>query len=575
MGLRISKYPDGTIRPTWWARYCRKGKQHDVDLRVPIAGTIPHTPDGNISLTVKGDAEFERSRRAAEKEFERLRKIRAETTDDMRANVYRVRTGECIDGIPLADLFNRWVSMKRQRPLSSIWRKAAKTWFSRFAAFAGAYARKRGIVCETVNDITPEIAGAWFDDIKAHYAWETVTKMMTLMRGAFRRYSTNGKVNPFADIITRGGGTDGNGKISRKPLTDAELERLFDAARGDEFVYPLIVTAACTGMRCGDVCNLKWADVDLRNGLIECKTAKTGTRVTIPIIGRLMDLLNDLSDIPGDGAEPAAYVFPAAAAKYNPRPKIGDDGQPMKDANGKIVMTDNADAVYKAVQPYFARAVMGDTEPARIAADVETRNLADVIDSARFTPTKRARVIEVYNRHKAGEKSKDIAAALGVPRSLVSMDLREAEKLTGETLRPLASIKAQGKARIDLIAHTRVSRGVGKRAASVYGWHSLRHSFIVAALDSGVPVEKVRQIVGHGECETTIANYYNPTKEHEAARIRAAMENTAIGKRTGRDGGKNIATTMPVRAEPSVDDLIAGLSKKQKQELIARLAASI
>ncbi len=570
MGLRIERYRDGTTRPTWWARYSEKGKRHDVDLRVPIAGTIPRDENGKIALTVTGDAAFERSRAAALRAFAQLGKVRQENTDNMRASVYKARTGEDVEGIPLAGLFKRWCNMKRQRPLSADWRAAAKTWFERFATFAGKYARKHNAVCDTVNDITPEIAGAWFDDIKGKFTWETVTKMMNLMRGAFRRYSTNGKANPFSDIITRGGGHEGNGKVSRKPFTDDELQRLFEIARDDSFVYPLIVTAACTGMRIGDVCNLKWRDIDMRNGLIECTTAKTGVRVTIPIMDRLRDLLMNLDHVPGDGTPADAFVFPAAAARYNPHPKIGTDMKPVKDEHGKIVMTDGADAVYKSAQPYFAQAVIsGKPETAEIATDAEPRELKDVIGNARFTEAKRARVIEVYTRFKAGEQSKDIAAAMGIHRSVVSLDLRDAEKLTGEKLRPRAIKSAMRRTRLDLVEKTRAERGIGKRAASIYGWHSLRHTFVVMALDAGVPVEKVRQIVGHGECGTTIDNYYNPTKEHEAARIRAQMANTAIGGKRTR--GKAIATTAPVPVTPSVDDIIAALSDADKKALAKKL----
>ena len=39
---------------------------------------------------------------------------------------------------------------------------------------------------------------------------------------------------------------------------------------------PLVVTAACTGLRRGDVCRLPWKAVDLRAGTVNVRTAKTG-----------------------------------------------------------------------------------------------------------------------------------------------------------------------------------------------------------------------------------------------------------------------------------------------------------
>lgn len=587
MGLKIMRNADGTIRETWHGRVSVKGVKRTYNLNVPIEGTVPTDADGNILLTAKGDAAFERSRKAAQKVFEKWRKECHKDPAELQRAAYHARTGEDLNGVPLANIYGRWCKVKRERKPTEGWQNMMRKWFERFATFAGNYARHNGARCETINDVTPEIAAAWFEDIKKTYSWETVTKMMALMRGAFRRYSTNGRENPFAGIILRGGGSGGNKKISRKPLEAKHLERLFEIAHEDDFIYPLIVCAASTGMRLGDVCNLKWADVDLRNGLIECVTAKAGVRVWIPILGRLLDVLKERNAVPADGSEPSPFVFPEAARRYNPYPKRGADGKPMKDKHGKIIMTDGRDAITRAVQPYLARAVFGDKRPVGVVIigddgkAIEPPALEDAINAAGFAETKRARMVEVCRRHKAGEKSKDIAAALGVARSQVSMDLRDAEKLTGETLRPLAVKQARMKTRLDLIEMTRQQRTdtkgkrTCKRAASVYGWHSLRHTFVVLAIDAGVPVEKVRQIVGHGEAETTINNYYNPTKEHEAERVRQQMRGTVLDGRRKRVGATADVTAdtaaVVVTAKPSVDDFIAGMSEDQRKELARKL----
>ena len=290
---------------------------------------------------------------------------------------------------------------------------------------------------------------------------------------------------------------------ARKALNEAETERVLDCARDTE-IYPLVVAAACTGMRIGDVCNMKWSDVDLNAGLIDCVTAKTGVRVTIPILGRLAEVLNEHAPVPGDGTPPSPYVFPAAQSQY----------------------ARNKNRIFQAVKPVFARAVFGDVKPeADVGENGEMqRELAEVIDGAGFTDYKRSRLMDVYARFKAGERPVDIAAVLNVKRSQVSMDLRDIEKLTGETLRPMAAKSARRKNRLELMELTRKKRGGGQRAASIYGWHSFRHTFVVMALKAGVPVEDVRRIVGHGEAETTLENYYNPEKKHAVEAMRKRME---------------------------------------------------
>ena len=73
MGLRILKDTDGKPRATWYGRISVKGKRRDANLGVPIEGTIPMSDQGTPVWTVKGDAAFERSKRAAQKAFRKWR----------------------------------------------------------------------------------------------------------------------------------------------------------------------------------------------------------------------------------------------------------------------------------------------------------------------------------------------------------------------------------------------------------------------------------------------------------------------------------------------------------------------
>ena len=178
--------------------------------------------------------------------------------------------------------------------------------------------------------------------------------------------------------------------------------------------------------------------------------------------------------------------------------------------------------------------------------------------------------MDVYTRFKAGNRPVDIAAALNVKRSQISMDLRDIEKLTGETLRPMAEKSSRRKNRLELIESTRQKRGIGQRAASVYGWHSFRHGFVILALNAGVPVEDVRRIVGHGDAETTLDNYYNPEKKHAAERVRRQMRGTVLDS-DGASRRKRIAATTPALPATSIDDVIATLTEKQRKALARRL----
>jgi len=567
MGLKILKGRDGQPRETWYARFTRNGQKVDVNLCVPIRGRVPVDANGHFDIDGTGDADFEKSRAAALAAFADM-KAKAKTTGDTQAvkdaktadiqkRYYRARTGKSIKGVRLIDLPELWAAQKRSYTPTANWQDAVGGWFRRFANFAARNAAERGKRCETINEITPEIATAWFDEIKGAFAWETVTKQMSLMRNAYARYATNDEHNPFADIIMRNREI-GNARKPHKPLIGTELERLFDCARKNNGVYSLIVTAACTGMRCGDVCRLKWADVDLRGGFIDVVTHKAGVRASIPIFGRLRDVLTERAALSADGVKPSAFVFPTAAAQYEANPT----------------------AIYRDAKPFFAQAIFGDadeTKPAEVDADGNTiapPALEDVIDGARFAEPKRNRLLEINRRFRAGEQSKTIAAALGVARSQVSMDLREIEKLTGENLRPRAAATARRHSALDLIEKTRERREIGKRAASIYGYHSLRATFVVLATEAGVPLADIARVVGHTTTDMTM-QYFNPERKHAAERVRKQMRGTVLDGDTPAKIGATVDVpadgTALAPAKPSVDDVIANMTEDQRKELARKL----
>ena len=555
MGLLIIKGRDGKPRPTWYGRISIKGKRRDTNLEVPIEGTIPLNDKGAPIWNVKGDSAFERSKRIARKVFNKWRKESKKDPTELAAKAYKARTGVSIEGVPLAKLADLWETQNRTYTPSDNWRMAVRKWFERFCAFARNYAIEHGARCETINDVTPEIVRAWFAHIKETFAWETVTKQMSLMRNAFRRYATNGKPNPFEDIVMRNREI-ANARVNHKPLSSIETQRLFDCARENETIYPLVVATACTGMRIGDVCRLKWQDVDLREGLIDVQTAKTGKRVTIPIFDRLREVLNERNAIEGDGSKPSMFVFPMAARWY----------------------ADNPSGVYQVVKPFFGRAI---DAPKSIDAvlvedgeiNTKPRTLDDVINDARFSDTKRIRILEVYNKFKAGMKCCDIATALGIARSQVSMDLREVERLMGVTLRPRSIAQLRRTTNFDLAKRTRAFRGVGKRSASIYGWHSLRATFVVLAVEAGVPLPDVQKIVGHSTIETTM-QYFNPEKKHTAERVQKKMQGTVLDG--NRPRGKRIDATSQI-ATPiiAIEEILASLTNEQRKELASKLILSL
>lgn len=75
-------------------------------------------------------------------------------------------------------------------------------------------------------------------------------------------------------------------------------------------------------MRRGDCCLLKWKDVDLKNGFITVKTAKTGQTVDIPIFPLLREELERARGI----TEHSEFCFPEAAVMYQTNPAVSPGG---------------------------------------------------------------------------------------------------------------------------------------------------------------------------------------------------------------------------------------------------------
>ena len=575
-GLKIMTDKTGKLRSRYWyARFTRQGEKRNVRIapKVEIKGKPPTGADGRIDLKGKGDATFEKSRKAALAALAKMRTAAKTTgktkavkdaeTADMVNRFHQARTGQTIKSPRLDALADLWRGLAREKVPTAERARAASATFNRFAVFAKGYCKANGGMCATIDDVTTEIAVAWFTNIRDDFAWGTVKDQWHLMRKAWSRWHIYASKNPFENVVVRNGKTD-NAKVERRPLTESELARLFDATRENPAIHGLVVAAACTGMRIGDVCRLKWADVDMRGGFIDTVTAKAGVRVTVPIFEPLRKVLRDLHDKHAVGDSP--FVFPTWAARYE---HVNKKGFP-----------DQRTGIVRMVKPYFARAIFSEPAPIpAVLADAKPKTHKEVlaaIDGARFAAAKKERLREVYTRWRNGEKGVEIAAAMNIARGQVSDYLKDVERLTGETYRPRIErkrVSGRTSAR-DLIDRTRAPRAIGKHAASLYGWHNLRHTFVVLAFQAGVPANDISRIVGHGDVETTLNNYGNTSREVVAERTRKRMRGTvlATGEAVPMIGGAaveaNAPAQLPAPAAKSTADRLRELKALADEGLI-------
>jgi integrase len=250
----------------------------------------------------------------------------------------------------------------------------------------------------------------------------------------------------------------------------------------------------CTAMRRGDCCLLKWKDVDLKEGFITVKTAKTGETVDIPMFPMLREELERARAATGGNGN----CFPPAAEMYRTNP----------------------DGITWRVKQILARALgpkavdEGGLLPAVSPDEARSRGLA-YIDSLGDTP-KAARMREVFTAYMDGRTLDEVMAATGASRGTVSLHLNAIERATGCPI-------VRGKRRALSTDGLQSERGNGKRRASVRDFHSFRVTWITLALAAGVPLELVQRVTGHRTVEVVMKHYFRPGREDFRAAILRAM----------------------------------------------------
>ena len=75
-------------------------------------------------------------------------------------------------------------------------------------------------------------------------------------------------------------------------LTEHEIRKLLIVC--DSCILPVIICALTTGMRRGEILNLKWLDVDMNQRLIYLTETKSGKAREIPIIDKLHAMLSEM-----------------------------------------------------------------------------------------------------------------------------------------------------------------------------------------------------------------------------------------------------------------------------------------
>ena len=165
-----------------------------------------------------------------------------------------------------------------------------------------------------LRDVMPEIAAEYAAHlIKANLSSNTYNKHIRLLELVFRVLEDKADIakNPWSKITRKKLRTN-----HRRELKVDELHKECSIAEGE--MRTLFALGLYTGLRRGDCCTLRWAEVDLRRGVIiriPNKTARSRAEpVRIPIHTVLAAILDETPR-----KKRAEYVMPQMAQDYEDR----------------------------------------------------------------------------------------------------------------------------------------------------------------------------------------------------------------------------------------------------------------
>ena len=160
---------------------------------------------------------------------------------------------------------------------------------------------------QTLAEITAERISDYHRDRLKAVKPATVYQEMALLRRMFNVAIKEWawvQTNPVSKISF----SVGNGNARDRWLSIDEEQQLLDAA-SPSWLKKLILFALHTGMRRGEILNLKWGDIDLKRRLVTVHKSKNGAKRAIPLSNVLCEILRETKVIDISGK-----VFPVTVS---------------------------------------------------------------------------------------------------------------------------------------------------------------------------------------------------------------------------------------------------------------------
>ncbi len=270
-------------RGVWYARWTHNGITHAESTGIRAEDEDAETRARDFLMDRTEPLRLRRDEQGLELVERQLQKKR----ERLEAAIRRVREAQSV-----SELYASFSGSPRRPDCSAGQLK-------RYAGFLELLADKIGGTTP-VNEIRDGTAEVFARKISGSFAAGTYNKIINCLDLVWRTVVEGH--NPWEGIVRKRGAAT----ASRRPLTEAETDKLLDETDGELRV--LVAVGLFTGLRLGDAVNLRWESV--RDGAIFVKTRKTGKPVGIPIHPQLADALG------GGRRSDSPFVMPKLAAEY-------------------------------------------------------------------------------------------------------------------------------------------------------------------------------------------------------------------------------------------------------------------
>ena len=284
----------------WHYRFMLAGTIHSG----PCTGCTNFTQASKFEAAKRKEAAEERERlEETEKDIRRNRTVKA-----LVENYRRELSGGSL--IALDDAYALAAAKPSRREAGALYAALRETYWKDFTAFLKATDPDVGDLSAVRRSHCEEYVRRLADEGRflepKRISPKTIREIVSACKWVLSRLEEDAGVlhNPWNGVVL-----PAPEPVKREVFTMDELKLIWDGLQRDTFCLPLFIVAANSGLTEGDICTLKWSDLDFAGGMLRRDRNKTGVPIVLPL---LPELTRYLASLPRTDE----YVLPKHAAMY-------------------------------------------------------------------------------------------------------------------------------------------------------------------------------------------------------------------------------------------------------------------